>query len=198
MNLRFYVLAFSFLLASSGVAFAQSVLRGTLIDGETNEPLIGASIYIDEYKTGTVTDFEGHFTLRVRQVGEMTLVLSMIGYESQERFLNLAAARELDLGVVKMLSSTIGLNEANVIASVAVDRATPVAVSTLDARTIEEVIGDKELVETLNITPGVYATKSGGGFGDSRINIRGFDQRNVAVLIGNLITLCPHLIGSNF
>ena len=85
-----------------------------------------------------------------------------------------------------MQSSTIGLSEANVIASVAIDRETPVAVSTLDAKMIEEQLGDKELVETLNITPGVYATKSGGGFGDSRINIRGFDQRNVAVLINGI------------
>jgi outer membrane receptor for Fe3+-dicitrate len=32
----------------------------------------------------------------------------------------------------------------------------------------------------------VYATKSGGGFGDSRINIRGFDQKNIAVLINGV------------
>lgn len=43
-----------------------------------------------------------------------------------------------------------------------------------------------ELPEALNTTPAVYATKSGGGFGDSRINIRGFDQRNVAVLINGV------------
>ena len=72
----------------------------------------------------------------------------------------------IDMGLVVMKSSTIGLAEANIIASVAIDRETPIAVSTLDARTIEEQIGDKELVETLNITPGVYATKSGGGYGD--------------------------------
>ena len=90
------------------------------------------------------------------------------------------------MGPITLQSSTIGLSEANVIASVAIDRETPVAVSTLDAKTIQEQLGDKELVETLNITPGVYATKSGGGFGDSRINIRGFDQRNVAVLINGI------------
>ena len=84
-----------------------------------------------------------------------------------------------------MQSSTIGLSEANVIASVAIDRETPVAVSTLDAKTIQEQLGDKELVETLNITPGVYATKSGGGFGDSRINIRGLTSA-MAVLINGI------------
>ncbi len=32
----------------------------------------------------------------------------------------------------------------------------------------------------------MYATKAGGGFGDSRINIRGFDQRNTAVMINGV------------
>ena len=35
-----------------------------------------------------------------------------------------------------------------------------------------------EFPEILNKTPGVYATKQGGGYGDSRISLRGFDQRN--------------------
>jgi hypothetical protein len=38
----------------------------------------------------------------------------------------------------------------------------------------------------LNNTPSVYATKSGGGFGDSRVNIRGFNQNNIAVLINGV------------
>ncbi|RYE17695.1 MAG: hypothetical protein EOP51_23430 [Sphingobacteriales bacterium] len=38
----------------------------------------------------------------------------------------------------------------------------------------------------LNETPGVYATQQGGGSGDSRISIRGFDQRNVAVMINGV------------
>ena len=35
----------------------------------------------------------------------------------------------------------------------------------------------------MNKTPGVYATKQGGGYGDSRISIRGFDQRKTSFLI---------------
>ena len=38
----------------------------------------------------------------------------------------------------------------------------------------------------LNSTPGVYATQQGGGDGDVRINIRGFSQRNVAVMIDGI------------
>ena len=44
----------------------------------------------------------------------------------------------------------------------------------------------KEFPELLKSTPGVYATKQGGGFGDSRISIRGFDDDNLGVLINGI------------
>ena len=188
----FSVLAVLFLFALAGQA--QTQIFGTVLDAETGDPLIGASVYLEEYSMGSITDFDGRFRFYTRDTGEAHVVASMIGYTKSRNYIQLPARQgaqamamsAMDMGVLRMASSTIGLNEANVIASVAIDRETPVAVSTFDARTIQEQLGDKELVETLNITPGVYATKSGGGFGDSRINIRGFDQRNVAVLINGI------------
>ncbi len=81
---------------------------------------------------------------------------------------------------------SIGLSEVSVIASVAVDRKTPVAVSTISGEKIEEIVGNQEYPEVLRKTPSIYVTKTGGGFGDSRINVRGFDQRNTAVMINGI------------
>ena len=79
------------------------------------------------------------------------------------------------------------IKEIRIISSYGKDRKTPVAMSTVNARQISEVYGGStELPEVLKVTPGVYATKQGGGVGDSRINIRGFDQRNVAVTINGI------------
>lgn len=72
------------------------------------------------------------------------------------------------------------------IMDVARDRQTPVAVSTIKATEIQEKLGSQEFPEILKSTPSVYTTKQGGGFGDSRINIRGFDQRNTAVMINGM------------
>ena len=66
---------------------------------------------------------------------------------------------------------------------VAKERVTPVAVSTIKASEIALKVGNLEFPEIMNRTPGVYATKQGGGYGDSRINLRGFDQRNTSFLI---------------
>ena len=84
-------------------------------------------------------------------------------------------------------TTTIELGEIKIISSYATERQTPVAVSTVSSKQIVETYGGStELPEVLKVTPGVYATKSGGGVGDARINIRGFDQRNVAVTINGI------------
>lgn len=72
------------------------------------------------------------------------------------------------------------------VADIAKDRKTPVAVSTIKEAQIVEKLGNQEFPEILNTTPSVYATKGGGGFGDSKLNIRGFDQRNIAVMINGV------------
>ena len=69
------------------------------------------------------------------------------------------------------------------IIDIAKERETPIAVSTITAREIQLKVGNMEFPEIMNKTPGVYATKQGGGYGDSRISLRGFDQRNTSFLI---------------
>ena len=72
------------------------------------------------------------------------------------------------------------------VADIAKDRKTPVAVSTIKEAQIIEKLGNQEFPEILNSTPSVYTTKGGGGFGDGRINIRGFANENIAVMINGM------------
>ncbi len=62
----------------------------------------------------------------------------------------------------------------------------PIVSSTISKKKIELSGENLDLPELLNMTPSVYATKQGGGYGDSKINIRGFNQRNIAVLINGI------------
>lgn len=72
------------------------------------------------------------------------------------------------------------------VTDIAKDRKTPVAASTIKAAQIIERLGNQELTEILNTTPSVYATKSGGGFGDGGITMRGFESRNIAVMVNGM------------
>ena len=72
------------------------------------------------------------------------------------------------------------------VTDIAKDRKTPVAVSNIKAAQIVERLGNQELPEILNTTPSVYASKAGGGFGDSGMVIRGFESRNIAVMVNGM------------
>ena len=169
-----------FLIVST--AFAQGKVTGTVTDGKGSLP--GANIVIKGTKIAVSTDFDGKFSINTTaNSGE--LVISFIGYKSKTVKFNGTAS----VGTVALVSDDNQLQEIVVrssVVDVAKDRKTPVAVSTIKAAEIQEKLGSQEFPEILANTPSVYATKSGGGFGDSRINIRGFDQKNIAVLINGV------------
>ncbi|OEK09354.1 TonB-dependent receptor [Flavivirga aquatica] len=175
----FTLVAFVF---SSALVIAQSTVTGTIIDAELNSPLPGANVVEKGTTNGVSSDFDGNFTLTT-QVSSGEVVLSYVGYKT----ITLPFNGNTNLGNIT-LSSDNSLEEIVVVGVVdfARDRETPVAVSTIKAVEIQEKLGSQELPEILNSTPSIYATKSGGGFGDARINVRGFDQTNVAVMINGV------------
>ena len=181
------ILLFACMLAITGWTYAQSgSIAGKISDNDTYEPLPGANVVVKGTSKGTTTDIDGNFKLGELTPGSYALEISFIGYELKEILATVRSGQVTQLGDIKLGTSSIGLREVEVIASVAVDRETPVAVSTIKADYIENKLGTQEFPEILKSTPGVYATKSGGGFGDGRINVRGFDSQNVAVMINGV------------
>ena len=74
-------LAFLFLLCLfSPRAMAQSIVKGTVID-EAGEPIIGASVQVQNAKTGAITDFDGNFS--VEAASNATLLISYVGYVTE-------------------------------------------------------------------------------------------------------------------
>jgi len=66
------------------IAFAQQTVTGTVVDAETGETLPGVNIRVKDSDTrGTVSDFDGNFTLTL-EPGEEILVFSYVGYTAQE------------------------------------------------------------------------------------------------------------------
>lgn len=159
--------------------FAQESLsiKGTVKDAATGETVIGAIITLSNGKTAA-TDFDGNYSIPV-EVGDYTVTVTYVGYTAQTQKVKVTTK---SVTVVFSFESKV-LNEVEIVADVARARETPVAFSTISALKIQEELGSRDLPMLLNSTPGVYATEQGGGAGDARINIRGFDQRNVAVMV---------------
>ncbi|MFV0592307.1 MAG: TonB-dependent receptor [Draconibacterium sp.] len=165
--------------------YAQGTITGVVVDAETNEALIGASVVLEGTTTGTVTDIDGSFSLAVK-TSNLNILVSFIGYSTQTITTTVSSNQTKDLGTIELASDAVGISEVMVLASVGIQRKTPVAISSLNAELITEKIGTQEFPEVLQTTPGVYATKEGGGYGDGRLNLRGFDSPNVAVMINGI------------
>jgi len=69
-------------LFTSAATMAQTEVTGTITDAESGDPLIGASILVTGTSTGTVTDFDGAFSLNVPE-GATSLTVSYTGYATQ-------------------------------------------------------------------------------------------------------------------
>lgn len=73
-------------------------------------------------------------------------------------------------------------------ADLAISGETPVSFTALDKAAITDQLGSRDIPLLLNSTPSVYATTDSGGAGDARVNIRGFNQRNVNIMINGVPT----------
>ena len=181
-------LLFGFIFLTSLTVFSQSKITGVVVDGEFNQPLAGASVVVKGTTAGTATDFDGKFEISTSEKAGV-IVVSFLGYETKTVSYTITG-NSLNLGNIVVSPDAGQLDEVVVVGQgildVAKDRKTPVAVSTIKAAEIQAKMGNQEFPEMLVNTPSVYATKSGGGFGDSRVNIRGFDQRNIAVMINGV------------
>ncbi len=177
-------LALTLMLFSGGL-FAQGYVKGVITDEATNETLAGASVVLKGTTSGTSADINGGFTLEI-PAGQQVIVIQFVGYEAKEMTVSARQGQTTNLGTIALTGNQIGLQEVNVFASIAIDRKTPVALSTIEPQLIEEKLGTQEFPEILKSTPGIYATKQGGGFGDSRVNLRGFESANIAVMINGV------------
>ncbi|MEK9620163.1 MAG: TonB-dependent receptor [Flavobacteriales bacterium] len=177
---------FSLLFCLGSYILAQDAsLTGFIVDLEDEEPLIGASVKVINQNIGGVTDISGKFKINNLSKGEYSLTISYVGYIDKELKVNIKGGIN-NVNIIKLKTSNLDLKELEVIADIVKERVTPVAATTISAKYIQENLGNQEFPEILRNTPSVYVTKEGGGFGDSRINVRGFEQNNIAVMVNGV------------
>ena len=179
---NYYKILLQFFVVSliSFSSFSQTLVTGVVVDGSTNEPLIGANVSIKGTTDGTFTGLDGSFSFSANLSSGAVVLVSYIGYEDQE------VAYSGDIGMVKMKSTNLTLDEIRVTADVSIDRKTPSTYTNVSQQYVSEYAGTQEVPELLKMTPGVYTTKEGGGVGDSRVYIRGFSQENITVMINGV------------
>jgi Outer membrane cobalamin receptor protein len=153
-------------------------LSGTVIDASSGKALAGANVVVEGTDLGAATDEDGNFTLENVEAGS-ALTASVIGYESQTLY---ADEETIEFQLTAEVLEMSGLE---VLASRASDK-TAVAHTNVGKADMELRLASRDIPLALNTVPSVYATGQGGGAGDARINVRGFNQRNVAIMINGV------------
>ena len=184
--LSLFISVFTMCAALAQVANAQVHITGKVIDTITREPLVGATIVVKGTTTATTASLDGSFKLKV-PAGGQTIVVTFVGYVPQTFQVGDA---DKNLGTVLLSPNSSSMKEVTITADVAIDRKTPVAVTTISQEFIDEHIGNGDIPDLLIGVPGVFATQGDGGYGDQRVSIRGFSSKsgngNVAYTVNGI------------
>jgi len=184
--------AISFFPFSNLAAQGQEPARisGAVVN-EMGSPMPGVQIVIlnqtTGFQSGALTQANGRYlVMGLRAGGPYRVEARMIGYglEAMDNvMLEPGGTFEADF---TLGTEAIALDALEVFSTRAIERKTPVAYTDVPKVQIVNQLGSRDLPMVLNVTPSVYATQSGGGPGDARINVRGFDQRNTAIMINGV------------
>ena len=187
MSVKLFLIASLAFFSLSGIVQAQSVVRltGIVTDKQTGLPVSGAAVSLEDSPSGTNTSGSGSFMLDIPLTTQRILI-THVAYIPKEIIVPAPEKDSLIKIHVELETNIIGLDEVRVMSSYATDRRTPVAATTLPAQLIERLMGNQDFPEIMKNVPGVYATKEGGGNGDARLTIRGFQQENIALLLNGV------------
>jgi hypothetical protein len=182
----------SFVFAADNLGEASRV-RGRIIDRQSGEPLIGATVYIVETQMGTASDLDGSFIMKLSK-GQYTIRISFVGYQSIDKTIKV----DSDLDMTFYLEKE-SLELASVV--VTAERAnenvtrTEMSVEKLKINTIRQLpalMGEVDVIKAIQLLPGVQSTSDGS----SSFSVRGgnFDQ-NLILIDESPVYNTSHLMG---
>ena len=181
-------------LTLSMLAQQKGQVTGVIKDAETNETLIGVSIYEEKSQLGTTTDEKGQYSLDL-PYGDHRLRISYIGYTTVEKKVSVGS-KPLTLNV-KLYAESERLSEVEV-TSERKDRnvtAMAMSVQTLDMITIKKIpslMGEVDVIKTITLLPGVVSASEGS----SGFSVRGgATDQNLILLDGAPIYNASHFLG---
>lgn len=183
------------LLIFAGSLSAQDThtISGHIKCGKTGEELIGSTIYVEDLNTGTITNTYGFYSLTL-PAGTYSLRYSYMGYDNQEVRINLEKDVIMDF---EMEPSPIEMDEVVVLAEAAdknIKEAemSVVKLSPRETQHIPVILGEQDIIKTLQLLPGVKA----GNEGSSGFYVRGGGaDQNLVILDEAPVYSSSHLLG---
>jgi hypothetical protein len=168
-------------------------VSGHISDSKTGEMLIGATVYVEELQTGTVSNLYGYYAVSLPP-GDYTLTYSYIGYQSLTR----SVVLNQDVTLEVELTPTEQQLEEVVITGERLDKnvsASEMSVIKIQSKTIKEIpalFGETDVIRAIQLLPGVKPLAEGStGF-----SVRGgSSDQNLVLLDEASVYNAGHLLG---
>ena len=168
-------------------------LRGTVKDGKNGEPLLGATLQIENSALGVVSNTEGKYSMTLKP-GIYTVKVSSIGFEPARYKVKVISNGEFD---IELFEKSVQLSEVAVYAQKADRnvRSAEMSLIEMDAKSIKllpGIVGEKDILKGMTLLPGI---KSIGEFGTG-INVRGGgEDQNLYLIEGAPLFNTSHVFG---
>ena len=168
-------------------------LNGYIADSESGESLIGATVYINEIKSGTITNPYGFYSITLEE-GIYNIDFRYVGYSSIAKEINLNSNQKMN---IELQSLDIQLKNV-VVSDVAEDynvSSVEMSTSKLDMSKVTEIptfLGENDIIKAIQLLPGVSSV----GEGASGFNVRGGSVgQNLVLLDEAPVYNSSHLLG---
>jgi len=173
---------------------AQEVtLSGRITDAETGEELIGANLYVQELKTGAVTNVYGFYSFTLPK-GTYHITYSYVGYEERDTTLKLNADMSIN---IELKEESLEFKEA-VVTGDKVDKnitENKMSVVSIDVKTVKKIpilLGEVDIIKAIQLLPGVQSA----GDGNTLSIVRGGNVDHNLVLLDEAVVYNPsHVVG---
>lgn len=175
-----------------GAEQQEAFIYGKIVDSETGEPLIGATIYVESLKKGAATDVDGRFNL-VLDPGRYRVAFNCMGMEPRENILQVNSGGniviEMDKGLIPITEVVVRANRYDNV------RGSQMGFERLNYKTIKEVpvvMGERDLLKVAQMLPGVQTV----GEGAAGFNVRGGSADQNMIYINKVpVYNSSHLFG---
>ncbi len=167
------------LLLSTSLLAQNYEIKGKIIDQNTEEPLAGATVQIKSTSNGAAADLEGYFRLPKLQRGELSLVISYLGYQTLERKVKIPEGIG-EVAIIRLSPANTALGEVIVTGSFEGQQRAlnqQRAADNIKNVVSADLIGkfpDKNVAESLQRLPGINILRDKGE--GSTVSIRGTPQ----------------------
>ena len=169
-------LFFWLLLLSTAFSYGQYSVSGKIMDINTGEPLVGATVYIQKLEKGTITDLDGNFKINDLPKGTFSILFSSLGYGTKTLDIQLPSEEDI---IVQLSPTAIEMEE--VIVSTPFHQLQSENVMKVERATVDELkkSGALNLSEGISNLAGVESITTGSGIG--KPVIRGLSSNRVLV-----------------